>query len=124
YTLVGDANASFEDLPDDPVEITHYGQVVDLYYVEFIMNPANNTRKSYLLARVKECNTRGADTALPGSPIVKYTTLNTPDIIHLETVTAVVGRVPVDHRTWAIIDRSRSGACTRFVEDDDNDDLD
>ncbi|KAG9073965.1 hypothetical protein FRC06_011022, partial [Ceratobasidium sp. 370] len=73
YTLVGDANASFEDLPDDPIEITHYGQVLDIYYVEFIMDPENDTHKPYLLAHVRECNTRGADAAVPQALVVKYT---------------------------------------------------
>jgi PBP1b-binding outer membrane lipoprotein LpoB len=69
--------------------------------------------------RVKECNTRGVDAALPGSPVVRYNRLSTPNIHHIETVNAVVGRVELNHTTWAIVDRSRNGARTHFVDEDD-----
>jgi hypothetical protein len=31
-----DANAAFRNRPDNPVRVTHYGQVLDVFYVEFI----------------------------------------------------------------------------------------
>jgi hypothetical protein len=76
-----------------------------------------------LLVRVKECNARGLDAALPTSPVVLYSRMSSPDIIHIETVNAVIGRMKFNHNTWAIIDRSRSGARTQFV-DEEGDDFD
>ncbi|CAE6476283.1 unnamed protein product [Rhizoctonia solani] len=42
--------------------------------------------------------------------------MSTPDIIHLDSITYVVGRVKIAHNTWAIVDRSTSGARTQFVD--------
>jgi hypothetical protein len=68
----------------------------------------------YLLARIQECNTRGLDATRPENPIVTYNRLDSPEIIHLGTVHAVVGRIKVGGRNiWAIVDRSR-GARTQF----------
>jgi hypothetical protein len=36
YDLLPDANANYNRLPDAPVRVTHYGQLLDIYYVEFI----------------------------------------------------------------------------------------
>ncbi|KAG8726717.1 hypothetical protein FRC10_006836 [Ceratobasidium sp. 414] len=80
----------------------------------------NDTRKPYLLVRIKECNTGGVDAAQPHSPVVTYTRLSTPDIIHINTIEHVIGRVRIDGRKWAIIDRSRNGARTQFIDDDGN----
>jgi hypothetical protein len=70
---------------------------------------------------VKECNTGGRDTSKPNHPIVTYNRLSSPDIIHLETVNAVIGRVAVSDWVWAIVDRSRNGVRTQFVDDEGND---
>jgi hypothetical protein len=93
------------------------------------LSARNNERIPYLLVRVKTCNgTNGLDAALPENPLVTFRSLSTPDIIHIETVTAVVGRMPIEvnmdgrRNTWAIIDRSRSGARTQFVDDEDDED--
>ena len=79
------------------------------------------TREPYLLARVQECMTGGLDATLRENPLVTYTRMKTPDIIHIESINAVIGRVDIGNRTWAIIDRSRHGARTQFV--DENGDL-
>jgi hypothetical protein len=39
-------------------------------------------------------------------------------MVHIATIDALVGRIQVDQRSWAIIDRSRSSARTQFVDDD------
>lgn len=65
--------------------------------------------------RVKECNTGSLDAVLPTSPVVTYNQLSSPDIIHIETVNAVIGRVQLDHNKWAIIDWSRNSARTQFI---------
>jgi hypothetical protein len=70
--------------------------------------------------RVKECNTGGRDASRPDHPIVTYNRLSTPDVIHLETVNAVIGRIAVSDRMWAIVDRSRNGARTQFVDGEGN----
>jgi hypothetical protein len=70
---------------------------------------------------VKECKTNGRDAALPENPFVTYTQLSTPDIVHADTIVAVVGRVRTGN-AWAIVDRSRHSARTRFVDDEGNDD--
>ncbi|KAG8743020.1 hypothetical protein FRC10_000530 [Ceratobasidium sp. 414] len=120
YNLLPDANAAHQNLLDVPVRVTHYGQVQDIYYVEFIEDPQNNTRRPYLLVCIKECNTSGLDAALPDSPIVTYNRLATLDIIHIDTVIAIVGRIQLAHNKWAIVDWSRNGARTQFVDEEGN----
>jgi hypothetical protein len=39
YDLLPDTNARFRNQPDEPVRVTHYGQVLDIYYVESIEDP-------------------------------------------------------------------------------------
>jgi hypothetical protein len=76
--------------------------------------------KPHLLARVQECNTDSTDTADPHVHLVKYTGLSSPDIIPVNAISAVIGRVRYDSHYWAIIDRSSSGARTQFVDDEGN----
>jgi hypothetical protein len=76
--------------------------------------------KPYLLARVQECNTDGTNAADPRVRLVKYTRLSSPDIIPVNTISAVIGRVRYDSHHWAIVDRSSSGARTQFVDDEGN----
>ncbi|KAB5587614.1 hypothetical protein CTheo_8947 [Ceratobasidium theobromae] len=123
YDLLPDANARHRNRPEVLVRQTNYGQVLDIYYVEFVVDPANpdDTREPYLLVRVKECQTGGFDAALPKNPLVTYRRIGTPDIIHIESINAVIGRISLDNNTWAIIDRSRNGARTQFVQDDGED---
>jgi hypothetical protein len=73
--------------------------------------------------RVKECKTDGRDAAMPQSPVVTYTQMSTPDIVHVSTIVAVVGRIQMGN-TWAIIDRSRHNVRTSFVDDEGNDEYD
>jgi hypothetical protein len=37
YNLLPDRNAAFRNRPDEPFRQTHYGQVLDVYYIEFVM---------------------------------------------------------------------------------------
>ncbi|CAE7159448.1 unnamed protein product [Rhizoctonia solani] len=60
------------DAPDVPVRRVHCGKLLDIYYIEFITDVANDIYVPYLLARVKECQTGGLDTALPRNPLVVY----------------------------------------------------
>ncbi|CAE6451716.1 unnamed protein product [Rhizoctonia solani] len=119
YDLLPDANARYRNRPEVQFRQTHYGRLLDIYYVEFIvdLNDPDETREPYLLARVQECVTGGLDATLRENPLVTYTRMKTPDIIHIESINAVVGRVNIGNRTWAIIDRSRHGARTQFVEE-------
>ncbi|KAG8728070.1 hypothetical protein FRC10_005363, partial [Ceratobasidium sp. 414] len=118
YELLPDRNAHLRHERDQPIRVIHYGRVQDVFYVEYIRDPATNTRQPYLLARVQECNTQRLDAADPENPIVTYNRLDSPEIIHLGTVHAVVGRIKVGGRnTWAIIDRSRV-ARTQFNNDE------
>ncbi|CUA71179.1 hypothetical protein RSOLAG22IIIB_09405 [Rhizoctonia solani] len=116
YELLPDANASIQDAPDVPVRRVQYGRLLDIYYVEFITDVVNDVRAPYLLARVKDCQTDGLDAALPENPLVIYQRIRSPEIIHLDAITYVVGRVEIAHNTWAIIDRSTNGARTQFVD--------
>ncbi|CAE6431615.1 unnamed protein product, partial [Rhizoctonia solani] len=130
YDLLPDRNTAFRNRPDRPFRQTHYGRVLDIYYVEFItQKPKEATENEpavpritepYLLVRIRECNTGGLDATDPLNRVVKYSQLNTPDIIHIDTINAVVGRMKVDNRNWAIIDRSASGARTQFVDEAGN----
>ncbi|KAG8728851.1 hypothetical protein FRC10_004511 [Ceratobasidium sp. 414] len=123
YELLPDRNANLRNARDEPIRVIHYGRVQDIFYVEWIQDPATNARSPYLLARVQECNTRGLDATQPETPIVTYNRLATPDIINLGTVHAAVGRIKVGGRnTWAIIDRTK-GARTQFNNEDGNPDL-
>ncbi|KAG8707529.1 hypothetical protein FRC08_000442 [Ceratobasidium sp. 394] len=126
FDLLPDANAAFMHRPDRLVRVTHYGQLMDIYYVEYIEDIEDDVRKPYLLARIRTCvGTNGRDASLPRNPIVKYNRLSTPDIHHINTIDAAVGRIKVNNTEWAIIDRSRNGARTQFVnEDGDDDDFD
>ncbi|KAG9125489.1 hypothetical protein FRC07_007396, partial [Ceratobasidium sp. 392] len=108
--------------PDVPIRRTQYGWVLDVYYLEFIEDVENDTRRPYLLARVMECVTNGLDAALPQNPQVTYDRMRSPTIINLNTIDAAVGRVQLNRTTWAIVDRSRHGARAQFVDDNDDDD--
>jgi hypothetical protein len=85
---------------------------------------SDGTRTPYLLARVTPCNTRGLDAALRENPVVTFDSAQmvrtSPDIIHINTIVAVVGRIHMGGNKWAIVDRSRSGACTQFVDEEGN----
>ncbi|KAG8737517.1 hypothetical protein FRC10_008097, partial [Ceratobasidium sp. 414] len=125
FNLLPDANAAFRNRPDRPVRVTYYGQLTDIYYVQYIEDIENDTRKSYLLARIQTCvGTNGRDASLPQNPVVKYRRLSTPDIYHINTIDATVGRIKVNNTEWAIIDRSRNGARTQFVDEDGDDNFD
>ncbi|KAJ1306455.1 hypothetical protein OPQ81_007458 [Rhizoctonia solani] len=128
YDLLPDRNAAFRNRPDQPFRQTYYGQVLDVYYVEFVtQKPRDATEhqseipriaEPYLLVRIQECKTQGLDATDARNRVVKYSDMHTPDIIHLNTISAVVGRMSLDDRgkTYAIIDRSTSGARTQFVD--------
>ncbi|CEL55918.1 hypothetical protein RSOLAG1IB_01930 [Rhizoctonia solani AG-1 IB] len=130
YDLLPDRNARFRYRPDEPIRRTQYGRLLDIYYVEFVEEKgkmANESQpeaprraESYLLARVAECNTDGTDAADPRVRLVKYTQLSTPDIIPVNVISAVIGRVKLNEQEWAIVDRSSSGARTQFVDDEGN----
>ncbi|QRW02701.1 Transposase family tnp2 [Ceratobasidium sp. AG-Ba] len=116
YELLPDRNARWRMREDRPYVQVNYGQLLDIYYLEFIEDLDENIRQPYLLARVRTCKTNGRDAALAENPSVTYTEITTPDIIHINTITHVVGRVQTDARTWAIIDRSWNGMRTQFVD--------
>ncbi|KAG8731422.1 hypothetical protein FRC10_001761, partial [Ceratobasidium sp. 414] len=123
FTVLPDANADDPNAPDVPFEEVNYSRLMNIYYVEFIEDLENNVQRPYLLVRVKTCRgTNGLDAALPENPSVTYRSLSTPDIFHIDTVNAVVRRIALNHNTWGIINRSRSGARTQFVDDDDDND--
>ncbi|KAG9089763.1 hypothetical protein FRC07_012261 [Ceratobasidium sp. 392] len=118
YELLPDRYAHLPRARDHPMRQVHYGRVQDVFYVEYIRDLATNERVPYLLARVQPCNTQaGLDAARPNHPTVTYNRLLAPQIIHLGTVDAAVGRVWIGGRnTWAIVDRSRS-ARTQFNDE-------
>ncbi|KAG8737100.1 hypothetical protein FRC12_017271 [Ceratobasidium sp. 428] len=122
YDLNPDANARFRNRRDRPVRRTYYGRVLDVYYLKFIEDIENNTRRPYLLVRILECQTGGRDAALPENPQVKYDRIGPASIIHIDTINAVVGRVQLNRNTWAIVDQSRHGARTQFVDEEEDDD--
>ncbi|QRV81018.1 Transposase family tnp2 [Ceratobasidium sp. AG-Ba] len=117
YELLPDANPRRGRMQYRAQRWIHYGQVLDVFYLEWIENLETDARKPYLLARVTECVTNGRDASLPQNPIVTYNQMKSPDIINLGTVHAAVGRtkVPGGQRTYAIVDRSR-GARTQFLD--------
>ncbi|QRV77877.1 Transposase family Tnp2 protein [Ceratobasidium sp. AG-Ba] len=121
FTVLPDANMNDVNGPDIPYEEVNYGQLIGIYYLEFITDFENNERDCYLVARIRSCKDTGfRDAALPENPKVTYRTLSTPDIFHLTTIDAVVGRIQVGAGEWAIIDCSRNGARTQFTNDDDD----
>ncbi|CUA77659.1 hypothetical protein RSOLAG22IIIB_12749 [Rhizoctonia solani] len=130
YDLLPDQNARFRYRQDQPVRQTQYGRLLDIYYVDFVEQEGQEATENrpavprevvpYLLARVRECNTDGNDAADPRAHLVTYTELSSPDIIHAKAISAVIGRVSCGGNTWAIVDRSSSGARTQFVDDEGN----
>ncbi|KAG8705736.1 hypothetical protein FRC08_001487 [Ceratobasidium sp. 394] len=119
YDLLPDRNAAYRHLVDRPYRRTHYGRLMDIYYIEF--TGLDDVRAPYVLLSVRECKTDGSDAVLPEHPVVAYTQLATAGLIHVDTVVAVVGRVRIGN-TWAIVDRSRGNVRTRFVDEEGNDD--
>ncbi|GAB1527100.1 hypothetical protein RhiTH_010275 [Rhizoctonia solani] len=141
YSLFPDANAAFHNRRDVPVQEVLYGQVHNIYFVIFVepqkkknnsgngkdkdkdkdkdgdFNERQQKRKPYLLAFIEPCDTGGLDATKPETPVVKYRRMLTPHMVHIHTIEAVVGRVPQGD-SWAIIDRSRNGARTVFVDKD------
>ncbi|KAF8749010.1 hypothetical protein RHS01_10413 [Rhizoctonia solani] len=120
YDLLPDRNAAFRRRDDNPMRQVQYGRLLDIYYVEYTKQDEQNARVPYLLARIAECETGGLDAAQRGTPLVKYNRVLTPVIVHLETINAVIGRVSLGSNAWAIVDRSRDGARTQFLDDDGN----
>ncbi|KAL5639602.1 hypothetical protein ACGC1H_006272 [Rhizoctonia solani] len=130
YDLLPDRNTAFRNRRDVPFRQTHYGRVLDIYYVEFVTRkPKEGTEtepevpriaEPYLLVRIQECKTGGLDATDPRNRVVRYSELQTPDIIHIDTINAVVGRIKLDNRSWAIIDRSANGARTQFIDEAGN----
>ncbi|CAE6472142.1 unnamed protein product [Rhizoctonia solani] len=120
YDLLPDANAAWRNRRDDPFRQTQYGRLLNIYYVE-LLEDNDTTLTPYLLLKVEPCNTRGLDATNPKTPVVTYTDrdVSTPDIIHANTLVAVVGRVKMNNK-WAIVDRSRGNARTQFVDDEGN----
>jgi hypothetical protein len=86
----------------------------------YLRNSSDNTREPYLLALIKPCETAGLDAALPENPLVRYTRTLGPHMVHMQTINSVIGRIQLDNG-WAIIDWSRSGACTQFIDNVGND---
>ncbi|KAG8685708.1 hypothetical protein FRC08_012954 [Ceratobasidium sp. 394] len=117
YDLVPDANTAFRRQADQPYRQTQYGQLLDIYHVEFM--DKNNQRTRFILARVLPCDTNGQDAALRANPVVTYKKLLPARLIHVQTVIAVVGRVRLANE-WAIVDRSRGMVRPTFVDDDGN----
>ncbi|KAG9095747.1 hypothetical protein FS749_009884 [Ceratobasidium sp. UAMH 11750] len=119
YDLLPDCNAAFRRLEDIPYRRTCYSRLMDIYYIEF--TGLDNVRAPYVLLAVQECKTDGRDAVLLANPVVTYTQLASTVLIHVDTVVAVVGRVRIGN-AWAIVDRSRGNARTRFVDEEGNDD--
>ena len=71
----------------------------------------------YLLVWVKECKKGGLNATLCKNPLVTYRWMKSPEIIHIESINAVVGRIDIGNHTWAIINHSRNGARTQFVDE-------
>ncbi|QRW13660.1 Transposase family Tnp2 protein [Ceratobasidium sp. AG-Ba] len=121
FTALPDLNADNSG-PDIAYEEVNYGQLIGIYYFEFITDLATNTRKPYLVARIMSCDGTGfLDAALPENPLVTYRRLKTPDIFDIRLIDAVIGRIKLPRNEWAIIDCSRNGARTQFTNNDDDD---
>ncbi|KAG9119168.1 hypothetical protein FRC07_005960 [Ceratobasidium sp. 392] len=121
YNLLPDRNARYRNRRDRPYRRTYYGQCVGIYFVRFINDDGVLT--AYLLAAVKACNTDGSDAVKPETPVVTYTELGPINMVHINTVIAVVGRIKLGE-TWAIVDRSRENVRPTFDDNDNNEDED
>ncbi|QRW11694.1 Transposase family Tnp2 protein [Ceratobasidium sp. AG-Ba] len=119
YDLLPDRNARWQRLPDDPYRRCYYGQCVGVYFVKFTED--DGTVKAYLLAAVRECNTNGSDAVNPATPVVTYTELGPINLVHIDTIISVVGRIQLG-QTWAIVDRSRDNVHPQFDDDYDDED--
>ncbi|KAG8729570.1 hypothetical protein FRC10_003791 [Ceratobasidium sp. 414] len=119
YDLLPDRNAAYRNLVDAPYRRTCYGQLTDIYYIEF--TTLDEVQTPYVLLAVRECNTDGSDATLPENPVVTYNRLANPELIHVDTAVAVVGRIQMGNK-WAIVDRSRGNIHTQFVDEEGNDD--
>ncbi|KAB5591318.1 hypothetical protein CTheo_5234 [Ceratobasidium theobromae] len=120
YQLLPDANAAFRNRPDVPRREVQYGKLLDLYYVVYVEH--DGKRVPYILAHIEPCETHGLDATQPQTPVVSYNRMLPSHIVHIQTIESVVGRIKQDSG-WAIVDRSRSGARTEFV-DENGDDFD
>ncbi|KAG9120843.1 hypothetical protein FRC07_003501 [Ceratobasidium sp. 392] len=118
YDLLPDHNARYWNRRDRPYRRTYYGQCVGVYFVQFINDDGVLT--AYLLAAIKACNTDGSDAVQPETPVVTYTELEPINMVHINTIIAVVGRIKLGEM-WAIVDRSRENTRPTFNDDDDND---
>ncbi|QRW06953.1 hypothetical protein RhiLY_05952 [Ceratobasidium sp. AG-Ba] len=85
------------------------------------MDSVNGKAKAYLLAAVRECDTDGSDAVNPETPVVTYNELGPINLVHIDTIISVVGRIQLG-QTWAIVDRSRDNARPQFDDDYDDDD--
>ncbi|CAE7090773.1 unnamed protein product [Rhizoctonia solani] len=118
YDLLPDRNTRFRNRLDDPMREVQYGRLLDIYYVEFM--ESQEKRIPYLLARVEECDTGGRDAARRGTPLVTYKRVFAPILVHIDTIYAVVGRVSLGRNEWAMLDRSRDGVRTQFLDEAGN----
>ncbi|KAF8700537.1 hypothetical protein RHS03_06647, partial [Rhizoctonia solani] len=142
YSLWPNANVAFQRRNNVPFQEVHYGQIHNIYFVVFEkpyldgskseskeedreeldeakkeLKELQKQQKPFLLAFIEPCNTRGLDATNPNTPVVKYKDMLTPHMVHINTIEAVVGRVPQGD-LWAIVDRSWKGARTVFVDED------
>ncbi|KAG8719179.1 hypothetical protein FRC11_003407, partial [Ceratobasidium sp. 423] len=65
YKILPDANTSLPDAPDVPIQRVYYGQLLNIYYIEFITDIENDVHEPFLLTHVHECQTGGLDAAWP-----------------------------------------------------------
>ncbi|QRW14127.1 Transposase family Tnp2 protein [Ceratobasidium sp. AG-Ba] len=121
YDLLPDRNARWRRLPYVPYVQCYYGRCVGIYFVRFIED--KGTDNAYLLAAVQQCNTDGSDAVRPETPVVTYTELGPINLVHIDTIISVVGRIQLG-ATWAIVDRSRDCVRPQFDDGDDSEDGD
>ncbi|KAG8719488.1 hypothetical protein FRC09_011065 [Ceratobasidium sp. 395] len=97
YDLVPDDDASEYSGSDHPYLEAQYDRLLDIYHLRF--NNINGTRKEFLLGWVQVCETGALDAGLSQNPYVTFDMDQivrlSPQMINMQTVVAVVGRLHI-----------------------------
>jgi hypothetical protein len=116
-----DCNTSRWNAPEDLQRTICYGRLkLILECIVSASRRLETTRDTqYLLALVTRCKTGGGDVSHCS---ITYTEMETPSIIDLSCIGAVVGRMRVGQANpcWAILDRRGDLARTIFTDGDDD----
>ncbi|THU81651.1 hypothetical protein K435DRAFT_571382, partial [Dendrothele bispora CBS 962.96] len=124
YEMYVDVHATRRNL--DPVYKleTFYGQLQHIYLIHFnsacsqlnLLEPST----TIIMAQIKSCRVDN-NNEIEGLDVHFYSSMGNTDVVDITSIQCLVGRVPVGHNRWAIVDKS--GPLARALSQLDDDEL-